>query len=97
MYYTVVFLSFAYFFFVAAPPRICLSDLFRESNSVTLLNRSGFIRRKVLDTSLCTVLLLIPKLFAVLLTVALFSSIYSAIASHRSLPDCIYIIDLPLE
>ena len=90
-------MSEAYFFFVASPPRKCLSDLFDASNSEISEYRIGLIRRKVLDTSLCTVLLLIPKLFAVLLTVALFSSIYSAIASHRSLPDCIYIIDLPLE
>ena len=86
----------AYFFFVASPPLICLSDLLAASSSVTLLKRVGFTRLNVFETSLCTVLLLMPKYAAALLTVALFSSIYIATVSHRSFPDDMYIIYLPL-
>ena len=75
---------------------MCLSDLFVARSSETRSYSAGLTRHNILDTSLCTVLLLMPKYPAVLLTVALFSSIYSATASQRSLPDDMYIIVLPL-
>ena len=81
-----------YFFFVASPPLKCLSSLFFSSTLFTSRYKDLFTFFKITVTSLCTVLLLIPNLFAVVLTVALFSTMYKPSTTHLSLPDAKYII-----
>ena len=75
LFYPVFFL---YFFFVASPPRICLSALFSLSIVLACCASWGFIFRSRSVTSLCTVDLDIPNFFAVSLTVALLFMMYSA-------------------
>ena len=75
---------FLYFLFVASPPRMWRSALFWSSTSFTFAYRLGFIFLSLSATSLCTVDLLIQNFLAVALTVALFSTIYSASINARS-------------
>ena len=73
-----------YFLRVASPPRTWRSDLLRFSTFFTSANRFGLRYLSFPVRSLCTVLLLMPKCFAALLTVALFSTTYSPIIMHLS-------------
>ncbi len=60
------------------------SLLFFSRTALTELYSEGFTLLSLYATSLCTVLLLIPKRFAVSLTVALCSIIYAPRAAARS-------------
>ena len=71
------------FFLVAMPPRICRSDLLTSKTLLASFASSTSICGKRSATSLCTVDLLTPKLFAACLTVALFSTMYVPISTAR--------------
>ena len=73
-----------YFSLVAIPPRICRSLLFFSRTLLTIPAIVGLISTSRSETSLCTVLLLIPNCFAQFLTVALLLIMYLALSNTLS-------------
>ena len=91
IYYSCPWCSCRYFSFVASPPRIWRSALFRSSSSRTWRYSAGltFTSRSVM--SLCTVDLEMPNWAAAARTVDLFSMIYTARSQARcSIFVCTY-------
>jgi len=86
--YPAFFSFFLYFIRVASPPRMCLSALFSSRIFLTCFAIAGLSFLSLSVTSLCTVLLLIPKVWAAALTVDLFSMINAPSSRARSTIYC---------
>jgi len=86
--YPALLSSFLYFIRVASPPRMCLSALFSSRILRTCFAMDGFSFLSLSVTSLCTVLLLIPNIWAAALTVVLFSIMNAPSSSALSSIYC---------